>query len=31
MLLANGYRMTLSEIATQAGIWHLGRFSNYYR
>jgi len=31
MLLANGDQMTLSEIATQAGIWHLGRFSRYYR
>ena len=31
MLLATGDKMTLSEIATQAGIWHLGRFSQYYR
>ena len=31
MLLATGDQMTLTEIATQAGIWHLGRFSRYYR
>jgi len=31
MLLANGYRMTVSEIVTQAGTWHLGRFSKYYQ
>jgi len=31
MLLATGDQMTLTDIATQAGIWHLGRFSKYYR
>jgi AraC-like DNA-binding protein len=31
MLLATGDQMTLSEIATQSGLWHLGRFSLYYR
>jgi AraC-like DNA-binding protein len=31
MLLANGDQMKVSDIATQAGIWNLGRFSMYYR
>ena len=31
LLLARGDQMTLSEIATQTGHWHLGRFSQYYR
>ncbi|PZV02809.1 MAG: hypothetical protein DCF24_01215 [Cyanobium sp.] len=31
MLLATGDQMTLSEIATQSGLWHLGRFPQYYR
>ncbi|HYN61299.1 MAG TPA: helix-turn-helix domain-containing protein [Rubrivivax sp.] len=31
MLLAAGDRMTLTEIATQSGVWHLGRFPRYYR
>jgi transcriptional regulator GlxA family with amidase domain len=29
LLVASGDQMTLSEIATQAGIWHLGRLSRY--
>jgi AraC-like DNA-binding protein len=31
MLLTAGDRMTLTEIATQSGVWHLGRFPRYYR
>jgi AraC-like DNA-binding protein len=31
MLLANGDQMRVSDLATQAGIWNLGRFSMYYR
>jgi len=31
LLLATGDQMTVSEIATQTGHWHLGRFSRYYR
>jgi AraC-like DNA-binding protein len=31
LLLEAGDQMTVSEIATQTGIWHLGRFSRYYR
>jgi transcriptional regulator GlxA family with amidase domain len=31
MLLSAGDRMTMTEIATQSGIWHLGRFSKYYK
>ena len=31
MLLSAGDRLTMTEIATQSGIWHLGRFASYYR
>jgi transcriptional regulator GlxA family with amidase domain len=31
MLLSAGDRMTMTEIATLSGIWHLGRFSKYYK
>lgn len=31
MMRAVGDRMSLTEIATQSGVWHLGRFSRYYR
>jgi AraC-like DNA-binding protein len=30
-LLRHGDRMTLAQIATQYGFWHLGRFAGYYR
>ena len=30
-LLVAGDRMTLTDIATQSGVWHLGRFARYYR
>jgi AraC-like DNA-binding protein len=31
MLVRKGDKITLSEIAAQSGLWHLGRFSQYYR
>jgi len=31
MLLRHGDRMTVTDIATHFGFWHLGRFARYYR